>query len=152
MTPFMPPGFHHPDSPFRPLYRDSRVVELDYYGRTGFVPGIHLLALRREVLDRRPGIAQELVDLFERSKAVSRARRDKLMDVTPWHNLEVDITTRVFGRDWMPYGVARNRSMVAAFQDELVAQGLLAAAVPEADLFPVPVDPSIEGQLEEARA
>ncbi len=141
MSPFMPPGFHDEDSPFRTLFRDTRTEEREYYGRHGFVPGIHLLAVRNEVLERQPEIAQQLIDLFEQAKQLSFQRRNKLMDVTPWHNEEVGITTRVFGSDWMPYGVSPDRRMVAAFQEQLVAQELLAHPVPEEDLFPYQIDP-----------
>ncbi len=46
MTPFMPPGFYDPNSPLRPLYPDTRSAEIDYFRRHGFVPGMHVLALR----------------------------------------------------------------------------------------------------------
>jgi 4,5-dihydroxyphthalate decarboxylase len=61
MTPFMPPGFYGPGSPFRPLYADTRTAEVEYFGRHGFVPGIHLLALRSDVLRREPEAAQRLL-------------------------------------------------------------------------------------------
>jgi 4,5-dihydroxyphthalate decarboxylase len=141
MTPFMPPGFHDQDSPFRTLYKDTRAEEREYFRRHGFVPGIHLLALRKEVLVAQPEIAQLLIDLFEQAKQLSFQRRNKLMDITPWHNEEVGITKQVFGPDWMPYGVSADRRMVAAFQQQLVAQELLAEPVPADDLFPYQIDP-----------
>jgi 4,5-dihydroxyphthalate decarboxylase len=142
MTPFMPPGFYEPDSPFRPLYPDTRTAEVGYFRRHGFVPGMHVLALRSEVLRRAPEAAQRLVDLFEAAKRISRTRRDKLMDVTPWQNEDIALATKVIGGDWMPYGFERDREMVRSFQDELVAQRLLNAPVPETELFPFTVEPS----------
>jgi 4,5-dihydroxyphthalate decarboxylase len=142
MTPFMPPGFHRTGSPLRTLFRDPRRAEQEWYAAHGFVPGIHLLAVRADALARQPGLAQELVDLFEAAKRLSAARRDKLVDVTPWHNEEVAATVRVFASDWMPYGWSANRRMIAVFQDELVAQHLLDAPVPESDLFPLPLEPA----------
>jgi len=144
MTPFMPPGFHRTGSRLRTLFRDPRGAEQAWFAAHGFVPGIHLLGVRADVLGDAPGLAQELVDLFEAAKRVSAVRRTKLADVTPWLNEEVAVTTRVFGADWMPYGWSANRRMVAAFQDELVAQHLLAAPVPESDLFPFPLEPTVE--------
>jgi 4,5-dihydroxyphthalate decarboxylase len=136
MTPFMPPGFHAANSPLRPLFRDTRAAERGYYERHGFVPGIHLLCVRREVLDRRPNAGQQLLDLFEAAKRLSSTRRNKLTDITPWHNEEVAVTARVFGDDWMPYGSRANLAMTAAFVDELVAQRLLDRHVALDDLFP----------------
>ena len=142
MTPFMPPGFYDPDSPFRPLYGDTRTAEVDYFRRHGFVPGMHVLTLRSDVLRRAPEAAQRVLDVFEAAKRISRMRRDKLMDVTPWHNEDIALATRVIGGDWMPYGFGRDRAMVSAFQDELVAQGLLTEPVSEHELFPFAVEPS----------
>ncbi|TQM13699.1 4,5-dihydroxyphthalate decarboxylase [Pseudonocardia kunmingensis] len=142
MTPFMPPGFHRTGSPLRTLFRAPRSAEQRWFDTHGFVPGIHLLGVRADVLAREPGLAQELVDLFEAAKRVSAARRTKLVDVSPWLNEEVAATTRVFGSDWMPYGWSPNRRMIAAFQEELVAQRLLAAPVPDTDLFPFRPDPA----------
>jgi 4,5-dihydroxyphthalate decarboxylase len=141
MTPFMPPGFYRPTSPFRPLYPDTRAAEVAYFARHGFVPGMHVLALRSDVLRNAPETAARVVNLFEKAKRLSRSRRDKLADITPWHNEEIAVATRVVGDDWMPYGFARDRPMVSAFQEELVAQGLLTEPVPERDLFPFPIEP-----------
>lgn len=141
MTPFMPPGFYEPDSTLRPLFHDVRGAELDYVHRTGYVPGMHVLAFRASAgLDA--GAAQALVDAFERSKALAWSRRAKLADITPWQNEEIAATVREFGDDWMPYGDAADERMVADFQAELVAQGLLEKPVPLADLFPFPIEPA----------
>lgn len=144
MTPFMPPGFRAADSPFRTLYCDTREAEINYFRRHGFVPGIHLLGLRSDVLRARPELGQQLVDAFEASKRLSRSRRDKLMDVTPWHNEDIAVATRILGDDWMPYGLTVDRPMVQAFQDELVAQRLLETPLPESDLFPLALAPATQ--------
>jgi 4,5-dihydroxyphthalate decarboxylase len=141
LTPFMPPGFYADDSPLRTLFRDSRAAEREFFECHGYVPGIHVLGVRAQALAGRPETAQELVDHFEDAKRLSRTRRDKLMDITPWHNEEVAVTTRVFGNDWMPYGLDRNRVMIRAFVDELVEQRLLERRVPIEDLFPFDVEP-----------
>lgn len=147
MTPFMPPGFHTADSDLRTLYPDNRQAEADYYGRHRYIPGIHVLTVRSEVLRGNPAAAQQLVTAFEAAKRLSRARRDKLVDVTPWHNEEVAFASRVIGSDWLPYGLSADRVMVRDFQTELVEQRLLAGPVPEQDLFPYPVEPNTAEEI-----
>lgn len=147
MTPFMPPGFHALGSDLRTLYPDNRQAEADYYRRHGYIPGIHVLALRAEVLRDNPDVAQQVVTAFDAAKRLSRARRDKLVDITPWHNEEIGFATRVVGADWLPYGVSADRVMVRDFQTELVEQRLLTAPVPQADLFPYPVEPLTEEEI-----
>lgn len=144
MTPFMPPGFHHTESKLRPLFEDTRTAERDYFGRHGYIPGIHVLGVRQSVLDARPELAQQLVDTFDIARRLSFARRQKLMDVTPWQNEEIAETIRFFGDDWLTYGWRHDAQMVAAFQDELRAQGLLDAPLDAEDLFPHQIEPTTE--------
>ena len=136
MTPFMPSGFYETDAPFRTLYRDPQRAESDYYATTGFIPGIHVLAVKTSLLEAAPALAGELVEMFETAKEISAARRGKLLDITPWQNEAIASATRIFGSDWMPYGLDSNRSMIAAFQTELVAQGLMDEPVDVDRLFP----------------
>ncbi len=145
MTPFMPPGFFAPDSPFRSLYPDTRDVERRYFEAVGFIPGIHVLGVRSEVLDAE--LAQELVDGFAASQSLAHARRARLLDVTPWQNEAFAVSAAVFGDDFNPIGWSANAPMVSAFQDELVAQGLMAARLPLDELFPHPLEPSLAGAV-----
>lgn len=143
MTPFMPPGFYEPGSRLRPLFRDSKRAEAEYFSRVGFVPGIHVLAVQTQVLEENPELAQQLVDDFHAAKALSFSRRNKLQDVTPWQNEAVEETVRTFGEDWMPYGWSATRLVTTSFVQELVAQDLLPTEIPAEDLFPFAVEPSI---------
>ena len=82
------------------------------------------------------------MDLFEAAKRISRMRRDKLMDVTPWHNEDIALASRVIGERLDAVRVRVRPRMVRAFQEELVAQGLLKGPVPERELFPLALEPS----------
>ncbi len=135
MTPFMPPGFHQADSPLRPLLADYPAAELHYLRTVGFIPGIHLVGVRRELVDRRPEVLTELMAALRRSKDNWWADHRKLADPTPWALADVDRTERLLGADWMPYGLAANAGMIAAFCAELAAQSVLAEPVDPAGLF-----------------
>lgn len=141
MTPFMPPGFYETGT-LRPLHPDGQQVEEAYYRQRGYVPGMHLVGVRTALLEAEPGLGQELLDLFERAKHADAALRGKLQDTFPWHNHELARTVRVFGRDWLPYGWSRDRTMIADFQQALVQQGLLEVPVSDHDLFPHQLDPT----------
>lgn len=134
-TPFMPDELFTPGSRFRHLYDDHREAELDYFRQTGFVPGIHLLALKRSVVDRHPWLPATLEDAFEESKRVWLARRRMLADTTPWLLAELEASAEIFGPDWMPYGTAANVAMTAAFCEELHVQGIAARPLDAAEMF-----------------
>ncbi|WP_433441565.1 hypothetical protein [Nonomuraea sp. CA-141351] len=135
MTPFMPEEMFTAESRFRHLLPDHRAAELAYYRQTGFVPGIHLVTLKREAVERDPGLPRAVQDLFERSKRHWLARRRLLADTTPWLLADLTETPRTFGPDWMPYGLAPNAAMVAAFCEELHAQGISSRPIGPEEVF-----------------
>lgn len=134
-TPFMPPEMFSGHSRFRHLYEDHRRAEKEYFARTGFVPGIHILALKREVVDEHPWLPEALQDAFEESKRVWLQRRRLLTDTTPWLLDELETQARLFGDDWMPYGAGANAAMVAAFCEELHEQGIAPRPIKAEEVF-----------------
>ncbi|MEV0615879.1 hypothetical protein AB0I81_21375 [Nonomuraea sp. NPDC050404] len=137
MTPFMPEEFFTPAGRFRHLLPDHRAAELAYYQQTGFVPGIHLITLKRETVERHPELPGAVRDLFDRAKRHWLARRRLLADTTPWLLADLTETARTFGQDWMPYGTAQNAPMVAAFCEELHAQGISNRRIEAEEVFTV---------------
>jgi 4,5-dihydroxyphthalate decarboxylase len=135
MTPFMPAGFFTPDSRFRHLLDDHPAAELDYYRRNGFIPGIHLVTLKREVVERHPWLPLAVQELFDASKRHWLARRRLLTDTTPWLLADLSRTARIFGEDWMPYGKDANAAMTAAFCAELHAQGIAPTPIDSQEVF-----------------
>ena len=52
---FMPTGYFESDKlGLRPLVRDFKAHEPDYYRDTGYVPGLHVLALKEAVVRDNP--------------------------------------------------------------------------------------------------
>lgn len=133
LTPFMPDELFTGHSRFRHLLSDHRAAERDYWTATGFVPGIHLVTLRREVVREHPELPAAVLTALEASKRHWVRRRRLLADTTPWLLDELIDATRTFGDDWMPYGTEPNATMIRAFCAELHAQGV----------WPEPIDPEI---------
>lgn len=125
MVPLPPEGLYDDDDPLVRLYPDYREVERGYYERTGIHPAHHLVGIRREVFERDPSIARSLFDAFEESKAQWHARCRRLNDTTPWLQAEIEETTELIGRDWLPYGVEANRVEIEALCREEYEQGLI---------------------------
>ncbi|GGO49769.1 hypothetical protein GCM10012287_27890 [Streptomyces daqingensis] len=133
LTPFMPPELFTRDSRFRHLLADHAAAERAYWEERGFVPGIHLVTLRRETVEAAPELPGVLLAALEQSKRHWVARRRLLADTTPWLLRELTESAQLFGDDWMPYGTEPNAAMIRAFCTELHEQGI----------WPEPIDPDV---------
>lgn len=140
LTPFMPSELFTRDSRFRHLLADHAAAERAYWDTHGFVPGIHLVTLRREVVDAHPELPSAVLGALEASKRLWVRRRRLLADTTPWLLRELTESALLFGDDWMPYGTDDNAAMTSAFCAELHAQGIWPEPIDERLLFP---DPSL---------
>jgi 4,5-dihydroxyphthalate decarboxylase len=138
LTPFMPSELFTRDSRFRHLLADHANAERAYWKRHGFVPGIHLVTLRREVAEAHPELPGALLAALEQSKRRWVQRRRVLADTTPWLLRELTESALLFGDDWMPYGVEDNTAMIRAFCEELRAQDVCREPIDPAALFPEP--------------
>ena len=83
-TPFMPPGFFDARSEFRQLVPDFFRAERDYFDDVGYVPGIHLLGIKPEIVARHPGLPAALSEILDKSARVWLEKRAKYADTTPW--------------------------------------------------------------------
>ncbi|MBB3949947.1 nitrate ABC transporter substrate-binding protein [Aureimonas jatrophae] len=135
-TPFMPDGFFGPHSGFRQVVADYRSAERDYFHDVGYVPGMHLLGVKAEVLAEHPWVAAELSELVDESQRVWLAKRRKYADTTPWIIEELSRSSRDLPADWNRSGLAANEPMIADFAAELHAQGILPRLLSPAELFP----------------
>jgi len=127
------------------LFPDYRQDEARYFAQTKIFPIMHVIAIRRPVLDAWPWIARNLLKAFEAAKAMSLAR---LFDLTasrfamPWGSGLAEEFAATFGRDPFPYGIDANRATLEAFCRFGHAQGVTARLMRPEDLFPAQVQGS----------
>lgn len=134
VAPFVPELAGATGPPLRHLLPYVEAEE-DYYRQTGYVPGIHLVTVRRELCEEQPWLPRAVVAALQESKEQWQGERRRYADTTPWMLQDLQRTDRTFGDDWMPYGVAANRDMVADFCTELFEQGLLPSRPDEEHVF-----------------
>lgn len=122
----------------RRLFEPARPVEEDYYRRTGILPIMHLLVLRRDVYERNRWLARSLYDAFERARALCIEGLDDTAApryMLPWLHDEVARTRALLGDDYWPYGLEPNRHALRTFLDYAYAQGLAARRLQPEELF-----------------
>jgi 4,5-dihydroxyphthalate decarboxylase len=137
-SPRTPGSFTRGDRGVRRLFEPSRPVEEDYYRRTGILPIMHVLVLRREVYESNRWLARSLYDAFERARVLCIEGLDDTAAtryMLPWLHDEVARTRALLGDDYWPYGLEPNRHVLRIFLDYAYAQGLAARRLQPEELF-----------------
>ncbi|MEA2912524.1 MAG: hypothetical protein QOJ15_4605, partial [Bradyrhizobium sp.] len=123
------------------VYKDPHATQKEYFSRTGFHPSVHVIAVRKAVVDERPGILQELCEAFDQAKqSAYYLLQNERMTGLPLMRTCLDETVAVFGKDPWPYGAqGRNRAEIDQFLAYALDQGLLHRRLTTDDLFQPPV-------------
>jgi 4,5-dihydroxyphthalate decarboxylase len=122
----------------RRMFPSYREVEKDYYRRTGIFPIMHLIAIRRDLHEAHPFVAQSLYEALCEAKDRALAQmkeRGALRYMLPWLPADMDEIDEVFGGDPWPYGIEANRRTLEALVQYLVEQHFIAKRIPIEDLF-----------------
>ena len=120
------------------LFSDHRAVEEAYYRDTGVFPIMHVIAIRRAVLDDHPWAAMNLYTAFREAK---RRSLERAIDANapkypvPWSPANAERAEEIFGRDFWPYGIEPNRVTLEAFLAFAHEQGVCATRLTAEDLF-----------------
>ena len=133
-----PSAFFAGDPRVKRLFPDFRNAEQAYFRKTGLFPIMHTLALRRDVYEENPWLAQSLLQAFQEAKEdIERMLGDPgwLITMLPWQVAEADETRRIMGDDFWPYGVESNRKTLETFCRYAEEQGLTARRVGVEELF-----------------
>ncbi|MBU8545287.1 MULTISPECIES: substrate-binding domain-containing protein [Roseomonadaceae] len=120
LSPTEPLAFAAGDPRVVRLFPDPRAAAQAWHRRTGFHPIMHLMGIRREVLDRDPSLAPRLYDAFAEAKRLALAdieadlRHSSLTQMLPFHAEEWAATKALLGPDPWTYGIAANRKELEA--------------------------------------
>ena len=126
MTPRTPKAFLEGDPRVARLFPNYRTDEKAYFRKTGIVPIMHVLAIRRELVERHPWLANAVADAFVTAKklAVEAFSDVSALRVTlPWFAAELDETRALMGPDFWPYGVEPNRKALSMMIDYAYRHG-----------------------------
>ena len=133
-----PSTYDGPDGLVNRLFENYVDVEKAYYRKTGIFPIMHTVAIRREVYEKNPWIAQSLYKAFAEAKR--RTYEDlkesaALKAMLPWLPAHVDETIKEMGEDYWSYGFHENRDVIATFLRYHHEQGLSPRLLEPEDLF-----------------
>jgi len=121
------------------LFPDPREVEKAYYQKTGMFPIMHLMGVKRHLVERHPWLPASLYKAFSEAKAYAMHDvRDinALLVTLPWLVAEVEETVALMGEDFWRYGVKENAREIEALTRYAHEQGLVSRKLSPEDLFP----------------
>ena len=119
------------------LFSDYRNVEKAYYKKTGMFPIMHLVGIRKSLVERHPWLATSLYKAFVEAKtyAMKEVREINALPVTlPWLEAEALETMALMGEDFWRYGVEENRKDIEALARYSHEQGLVKKRLAVEDL------------------
>lgn len=123
------------------LFPDYEQVEREYYLRTGIFPIMHTVAVRRDLLERHPELAQSVYKGFcDAKKAAEDQYKHGLIFnsmgiMFPWFSRLADENIALLGGDWWPYGMTANRKALDAVLRYHYEQGITDQLFTVEDIF-----------------
>jgi 4,5-dihydroxyphthalate decarboxylase len=133
-----PSSFLNGEAHIARLFVDTRQAERAYYKKTGLFPIMHLIGIRKSLVEQYPWLPTSVYKAFCEAKALAMADlRDvnALMVTLPWLEAETNETAAVMGRDFWKYGVAENMAEIEALAQYSYEQGLSVRKVKAEELF-----------------
>ena len=120
------------------LFPDTMAVAADYFRRKRIFPIMHVLGIRRTLVDQYPYLQVAIYKAFNAAKdlALAELQDTSATKVTmPFVEDQLQSVYDLMGRDFWPYGVAQNTHTLDAFLDAHFKQGLSTRRLEIAELF-----------------
>lgn len=120
------------------LFPDPMAAAQQYYKNTGIFPIMHLLGVRRDLVEEHRHLPASLLKAFTKAKdlAVERLIDNSATKVTlPWVEEQVAKVQELMGKDYWSYGVEPNRALLETFLRHHHEQGLSSRQLSVEELF-----------------
>lgn len=142
LAPNPPRAFLEGNPSIQRIIPDFGTAERAYHARTGFFPIMHLIAVRKSLVQEHPWIVEALLEAFQTARDIAlKGVRDIWLGSAnrlslPWLNEAMEHTIATMGPDYWPYGFAANKSELEAVCRYSSEQYLAARRVTPEELFP----------------
>jgi 4,5-dihydroxyphthalate decarboxylase len=136
--PRTPSCFERGDPNIGWLFSDPTAAAADYFARTRIFPIMHIVGIRRTLVENHPWLPATMLKAFEQAKAVALKRLGdtSATKVTmPFVEEQLKRARDLMGSDFWSYGIAANRHVLDTFLHHHHAQGLSARRVAVDELF-----------------
>lgn len=120
------------------LFDDPTTVAKDYYKRTGIFPIMHVVGIRKTIVEKHPWLPVAVMKAFSLSKdlALELLADTSATKVTlPFVEEQLKAARETLGEDFWSYGVSPNRQTLETFVRHHFSQGLSKRLVSVDELF-----------------
>lgn len=120
------------------LFPDYPKAEEEYFRKTRIFPIMHLIGIRRTLIEQNPWLAVSVLKAFIKAKDICMKEFEQIGHLAcslPWSVHEFERLKRVLGADYWSYGIEANRHVLETLAGYSFDQGLSARKVPVEDLF-----------------
>jgi 4,5-dihydroxyphthalate decarboxylase len=120
------------------LFPDYRMDEEAYFARTGMFPIMHLVGIRRSIVEQHPWLPVNVYLAYLEAKRIcyrNLAEVGHLHTTLPWPVDEFAKARALMGEDFWPYGAADNAKEIEAMSRYSFEQGLTDRKLAPEELF-----------------
>jgi 4,5-dihydroxyphthalate decarboxylase len=120
------------------MFPNYREVESDYYRRSGMFPMMHLVGIKRDLVERYPWLPGSVFSAFCRAKdiAIRELRELSACKISlPWPEVGADDAVALMGDDFWKYGVAENAAAIDTLSRYSFEQGLSTRRLTAEEIF-----------------
>lgn len=120
------------------MFPDNRVAEEAYFKKTRLFPLMHVIGIRRSLVELNPWLPVNVYTAFRQARALAMQdlnRIDTVVVAHPWIAEEITRVKSVMGEDYWPYGIDENRKELETLIRYAEADGLIPGPVALKVLF-----------------
>jgi 4,5-dihydroxyphthalate decarboxylase len=120
------------------LFQDYRRTEADYFKRTGTFPIMHIIGIRKSLVERHPWLPASVFKAFMQAKELAMYELGQIGHLfvsLPWGVAEYEEAKKLLGDDYWSYDFDRNRHVLETFTRYHHEQGLSSRRVAPEELF-----------------
>ena len=120
------------------LFPDTRAAEKAYYQKTRMFPIMHLIGIKKTLVQQYPWLVTSVYKAFLKAKALAMIDLcdvNALMVTLPWLEAETKETMAIMGKDFWSYGIRENSAEIEALAQYAFEQGLIDRKLKAEELF-----------------
>lgn len=137
ISPSLPKALLKRDPRVGYLFPNYKEVEIDYFQKTGIFPIMHLVTVKREIVEKYPWVTTNLTKAFEQAKRIAYRRliNPRIVPLA-WYRWTAKEQEEILGSDPWAYGLdAANKKNLDTLLGYMLRQGLIDRKLRVEELF-----------------